>query len=185
MIIIIIRRRYRCNTGGWTAASGSRMIGSQQYQGFERGIEGLGHFKQYSAGISRDGAGLPELMLPGMAQAPIIPAPGVTLCLALLWSPFWLLLMGVEGLHTGLFKAKDKLSIVHTLSQFFLGELAIALLFKRRQAGFWVGLESGHSPQIAPSQLGNIAACWGQCLFCLADKPETRPAQRKEKPRNP
>lgn len=55
------------------------MIGSQQNHGFERRIEGVSHFKYDSEGISRDGFGPPELMLPEMVQA-----AGVYLCLALL-----------------------------------------------------------------------------------------------------
>lgn len=58
------------------------MIGSQQNHSFGRGI-GVSPFNQDSAEILRHGVGPPELLFARMVQAPIIPAAGVCLCLAL------------------------------------------------------------------------------------------------------
>lgn len=95
-----------------------------------------------------------------------------SLCLALLWTPLWLLLLVLAGMHTGLLKERNKLSTGHTLSQFFLGWTGYSISFWEGSGKYLNGTREWAQPPNSPSQLGSIVTCWGQCLGqSLSDLP--------------
>lgn len=95
-----------------------------------------------------------------------------SLCLALLWTPLWLLLLVPAGMHTGLLKERINSQLAILCLNFFLVELAIAFIFERGEANFLNGTREWAQPPNSPSQLGSIVTCWGQCLGqSLSDLP--------------